>query len=88
VEAAGAPRRLHPAGRLDLSTDAFSLLAAPSAGEIPPPARTGYDHFLSENGSGRGGAVAVTDIHGERLVVALPVEPDVVQGTSPRFAAR
>jgi expansin len=48
--------------------------------------RTEYDYFLSEDGSGCGGAVAVTDIHGQRLVVdPLPVRPDVVQGTNLQF---
>jgi expansin (peptidoglycan-binding protein) len=50
--------------------------------------RMEYNYFLSENGSGCGGAIAVTDIYGERLVVnALPVKPDVVQATSLQFAA-
>lgn len=51
--------------------------------------RTDYNYFLSENGAGCGGAVAVTDLHGERLVVdPLPIEPDVVQATNVQFAAR
>ncbi|WP_312877659.1 expansin EXLX1 family cellulose-binding protein [Lentzea indica] len=50
--------------------------------------RTDYNYFLSENGAGCGGAIAITDIHGQRLVVnALPVKADVVQGTSVQFAA-
>ena len=49
--------------------------------------RADYNYFLSENGTGCGGAVAVTDIHGERLVVdPLPIKPDVVQPTSLQFA--
>jgi expansin (peptidoglycan-binding protein) len=51
--------------------------------------RAEYNYFLSENGAGCGGAVAVTDIYGERLVLnALPVKPDVVQPTSAQFAVR
>lgn len=51
--------------------------------------RMEYNYFLSENGAGCGGAVAITDIHGERVVVnALPVKPDVVQPTSLQFSAR
>jgi expansin (peptidoglycan-binding protein) len=51
--------------------------------------RAEYNYFLSENGAGCGGAVAVTDIYGERLVLnALPVKPDVVQPTSVQFAVR
>lgn len=51
--------------------------------------RMEYNYFLSENGAGCGGAIAITDIYGERLVVnALPVKPDVVQATNLQFAAR
>lgn len=51
--------------------------------------RMEYNYFLSENGAGCGGALAVTDIYGERLVVnALQVLPDVAQPTSLQFAAR
>ncbi|MGW6929250.1 expansin EXLX1 family cellulose-binding protein [Lentzea sp. NPDC054927] len=51
--------------------------------------RMDYNYFLSENGAGCGGAIAITDIYGERLVVnALPVKPEVVQPTSLQFAAR
>ncbi len=50
-------------------------------------ARTGYNYFLSENGSGCGGAIRITDIYGERLTVdALAVRPDVVQSTGVQFA--
>jgi expansin (peptidoglycan-binding protein) len=50
--------------------------------------RTDYNYFLSENGAGCGGAIAVTDIHGRRLVVdPLPVKPDVVQATGLQFPA-
>lgn len=50
--------------------------------------RAEYNYFLAENGAGCGGAIAVTDVYGERLVVnALPVKPDVVQGTAAQFAA-
>lgn len=49
--------------------------------------RAEYNYFLSENGAGCGGAIAVTDVHGERLVVnALPVRPDAVQATTLQFA--
>ncbi|MFD9700324.1 expansin EXLX1 family cellulose-binding protein [Lentzea sp. NPDC059081] len=50
--------------------------------------RADYNYFLSENGAGCGGAVAVTDVYGERLeVAALPVRPDAVQTTNVQFAA-
>lgn len=125
-------------GQLDLSREAFAMLADLKAGEIPvtwtlvsPPLtkkisvryKTGssqwwcgiqvidhrnpvarlevqaggqwkelkrmeYNYFLSESGAGCGGAVAITDVYGERLVVnALPVKPDAVQPTSLQFAA-
>jgi expansin (peptidoglycan-binding protein) len=49
--------------------------------------RTDYNYFLSENGAGCGGAIAVTDIYGERLVIGpLPVKADVVQPTTQQFA--
>lgn len=124
-------------GQLDLSAEAFALLAAPVKGEIPiswtlvspettknislryktgssqywcgiqvldhrnPVARLEvqaggqwrqlkrfeYNYFLSENGAGCGGSVAITDVHGERLVVnALPVRPDTIQATNVQFA--
>ncbi|MET9231542.1 expansin EXLX1 family cellulose-binding protein [Lentzea sp. NPDC003310] len=48
--------------------------------------RAEYNYFLAEDGAGCGGAVAVTDVHGERLVTAaLPVRPDVVQATGLQF---
>jgi expansin (peptidoglycan-binding protein) len=125
-------------GQLDLSAEAFAMLAAPNLGEIPitwtlvSPAipktisvryktgssqywcgiqvidhrnpvarlevqsggqwrqlpRAEYNYFLAENGSGCGGAIAVTDLYGQRLVVdPLPVKPEVVQGTSLQFSA-
>jgi expansin (peptidoglycan-binding protein) len=50
-------------------------------------ARTGYNYFLSENGSGCGGEIRITDIYGERLTVrGLPVRADVVQPTGVQFA--
>lgn len=49
--------------------------------------RTDYNYFLSENGAGCGGAIAVTDIYGERLVIdPLPVKADAVQPTNRQFA--
>ena len=125
-------------GQLDLSAEAFALLAPPVQGEIPvtwslvsPPLqktisiryksgssqwwcgiqvldhrnpvarlevqaggqwrqlkRAEYNYFLAEDGAGCGGPIAVTDIYGERVVVpALPVRPDVVQGTTLQFSA-
>ncbi|MFF7470895.1 expansin EXLX1 family cellulose-binding protein [Streptomyces sp. NPDC008092] len=49
--------------------------------------RTGYNYFLSEQGTGCGAAIRLTDIYGEQLTVpALAVRPDVVQRTGVQFA--
>ncbi|SDO33708.1 expansin EXLX1 family cellulose-binding protein [Lentzea jiangxiensis] len=123
-------------GQLDLSAEAFAMLAPPVRGELPvtwtlvspetsktlslryksgssrhwcgiqvldhrnpvarlevrvgsqwrPLPRAEYNHFLSENGAGCGGPVAITDLHGERLVVdALPIRPGAVQATKAQF---
>ncbi|MFF4589030.1 expansin EXLX1 family cellulose-binding protein [Streptomyces sp. NPDC001388] len=50
-------------------------------------ARTEYNYFLSEQGSGCGSAIRLTDIHGERLTVeGVAVRPDAVQATGVQFA--
>ncbi len=50
--------------------------------------RTEYNYFLSEQGSGCGGAIRITDIYGERLTVdGIALRPDVVQPTRVQFAA-
>jgi expansin len=127
------------AGQVDLSAEAFAMLAEPRLGEVPitwklvsPEApgsisirykdgssqywcgiqainhrnplahlevrtgagwkqlsRTDYNYFLSEDGSGCGGAIALTDIYGQRLVIdPLPVKADVAQATSVQFDQR
>ncbi|WAX80598.1 expansin EXLX1 family cellulose-binding protein [Streptomyces sp. KMM 9044] len=49
--------------------------------------RTGYNYFLSPDGTGCGGALRLTDIYGERLTVdGISVRPDVVQPTRVQFA--
>lgn len=51
-------------------------------------ARTSYNYFLSENGSGCGGSIRISDIYGEQLTVdGITVRPDVVQPTRVQFAA-
>lgn len=51
-------------------------------------ARTGYNYFLSEKGTGCGGALRISDIYGERVTTdALPVRAMVVQPTRVQFAA-
>ncbi|MBW8792774.1 MAG: hypothetical protein JF597_04045 [Streptomyces sp.] len=48
--------------------------------------RTGYNYFLSEQGTGCGAELRLTDIYGEQLTVpALPVRPNVVQRTGVQF---
>jgi expansin (peptidoglycan-binding protein) len=48
--------------------------------------RTEYNYFLSPDGTGCGGPLRLTDIHGERLTVdGVPVRPDVVQPTRVQF---
>ncbi|CAM5403801.1 expansin EXLX1 family cellulose-binding protein [Streptomyces aurantiogriseus] len=49
--------------------------------------RTEYNYFLSEQGSGCGGAIRITDIYGERLTVdGIALRPDAVQPTRVQFS--
>jgi expansin (peptidoglycan-binding protein) len=67
----------NPLARLEVET-------AAGWKELP---RTDYNYFLSEQGSGCGGAIRITDIYGERLEIAgIGVKPDVVQPTRVQFA--
>jgi expansin (peptidoglycan-binding protein) len=62
----------------------LEVLAGGTWRQLP---RASYNYFLSESGSGCGGAIRLTDIYGERLTVpALAVRPDVVQSTRLQFA--
>ncbi|MFI1032132.1 expansin EXLX1 family cellulose-binding protein [Streptomyces sp. NPDC020951] len=50
-------------------------------------ARTEYNYFLSEQGSGCGGPIRITDIYGERLTIeGIAVRPETVQATKVQFA--
>jgi expansin len=50
-------------------------------------ARTDYNYFLSEHGTGCGGAIRLTDIYGERLTVdGISIRPDAAQPTRVQFA--
>ncbi|WP_369170830.1 expansin EXLX1 family cellulose-binding protein [Streptomyces sp. R28] len=50
--------------------------------------RTEYNYFLSEQGSGCGGEIRITDIYGESLTVdGLAIRPDSLQPTRLQFAA-
>ncbi|MCX5130473.1 expansin EXLX1 family cellulose-binding protein [Streptomyces sp. NBC_00347] len=49
--------------------------------------RTAYNHFLSADGSGCGGAIRITDIYGEQLTVeGTALLPNVAQRTRVQFA--
>ncbi|TQE21047.1 hypothetical protein SipoB123_27235 [Streptomyces ipomoeae] len=49
--------------------------------------RTEYNYFLSEQGTGCGGAIRITDIYGEQLTVdGIALRPDAVQPTRVQFA--
>ncbi|MEV8544645.1 expansin EXLX1 family cellulose-binding protein [Streptomyces sp. NPDC051572] len=49
--------------------------------------RTDYNYFISEDGSGCGGAIRLTDIYGEQLTIpALAVRANVTQHTQVQFA--
>ncbi|MFE9605638.1 expansin EXLX1 family cellulose-binding protein [Streptomyces hokutonensis] len=62
----------------------LEVLAGGTWRQLP---RASYNYFLSESGSGCGGAIRLTDIYGEQLTVpALAVRPDVVQSTRLQFA--
>lgn len=52
-----------------------------------PLTRTDYNYFLSEDGTGCGGPLRLTDIYGERLTVdGVAIRPDTVQPTRVQFA--
>ncbi|MFI6037417.1 expansin EXLX1 family cellulose-binding protein [Streptomyces sp. NPDC051315] len=68
----------NPLARLEVRT---------SGGWVALP-RTEYNYFLSEQGSGCGGAIRVTDIYGERLTIdGIALRPEAVQATGVQFAA-
>ncbi|MDQ0604274.1 expansin (peptidoglycan-binding protein) [Streptomyces canus] len=51
-------------------------------------ARTGYNYFLSEQGSGCGGSIRITDIYGEQLTIdGIALRAEAVQPTGVQFAA-
>ena len=63
-----------------------ATLEVRSGGSWRQLSRSGYNYFLSPNGSGCGSDIRITDIYGQRLVVAaVPVKPDVVQGAGLQF---
>jgi len=67
----------NPVARLEVSNGG-GWLALP---------RTSFNYFLSEKGSGCGGAIRITDIYGERLTVdGIAVRPNAVQATRVQFA--
>jgi len=49
--------------------------------------RTGYNYFISGDGTGCGGAIRITDIFGERLTAdGIAIRPNVVQPARVQFA--
>jgi expansin len=49
--------------------------------------RTDYNYFISDDGSGCGSSIRVTDIYGERLTISgIALRPNVVQPTQVQFA--
>ncbi|MEU5323392.1 expansin EXLX1 family cellulose-binding protein [Streptomyces sp. NPDC021056] len=51
-------------------------------------ARTEYNYFLSEQGSGCGGSIRITDIYGEQLTIdGIALRAEAVQPTGVQFAA-
>lgn len=68
----------NPLARLEVRTDSGWVRLA----------RTSYNYFLSEQGSGCGGAIRISDIYGEQLTIdGIAVRPDVAQPTRVQFAA-
>jgi expansin (peptidoglycan-binding protein) len=64
-----------------------AVLEVRSSGTWRRLARTGYNYFLSPDGTGCGSKIRITDIYRQRLEVAAhPIRPDVTQGTSLQFA--
>lgn len=67
----------NPVARLEVKTD----------GGWRPLPRTGYNYFISADGSGCGKAIRITDIYGERLTITgIALRPNVVQPTGVQFA--
>ncbi|MFK4102016.1 expansin EXLX1 family cellulose-binding protein [Streptomyces sp. NPDC019531] len=67
----------NPLARLEVET-------AAGWSELP---RKEYNYFLSEQGSGCGGTIRITDIYGERLEIrGIGVRPDAVQPSGVQFA--
>ncbi|WP_320781444.1 expansin EXLX1 family cellulose-binding protein [Streptomyces sp. CRN 30] len=51
--------------------------------------RTEYNYFLSPDGTGCGGPLRLTDVHGEQLTVeGIAVRPDAVQPSGVQFSRR
>jgi len=49
--------------------------------------RTGYNYFISADGSGCGGTIRITDIYGQQLTInGIALLPDVMQPTEVQFA--
>ncbi|UXY26918.1 expansin EXLX1 family cellulose-binding protein [Streptomyces sp. HUAS TT20] len=65
----------------------LARLAVGTGSGLRPLTRTGYNYFLSEDGTGCGGSLRLTDIYGEQLTVSgVAIRPDAVQATRVQFA--
>jgi expansin (peptidoglycan-binding protein) len=66
-----------------------ALLEVETSGGWQPLPRTGYNYFLSANGTGCGGPIRITDIYGQQLTITgIALSPNVVQPTTVQFALR
>lgn len=67
----------NPVARIEVSTSSGWHQLSP----------TGYNYFLSTDGTGCGHAIRITDIYGQQLITgALTVQPNVIQSTDLQFA--
>lgn len=64
-----------------------ALLAVLASGGWQNLPRTGYNYFISADGSGCGGPIRITDIYGQQLTInGIALLPDVAQPTQVQFA--
>lgn len=71
---------------IDHRNPVTALAVRTGSGWRPLP-RTGYNYFISADGTGCGSSIRVTDIYGQQLTInGLAVKPNVVQPTQVQFA--
>jgi expansin (peptidoglycan-binding protein) len=65
----------------------LARLEVGASGRLRRLPRTDYNYFLSDDGTGCGGPIRITDIFGERLTLTgIALRPDAVQPTRVQFA--